>query len=200
MEPAQAIDEKIEHLNCSGRFILLLLGAKDCEPVPSSLHLQNEMYLLQNLFPELADEACYEPHRLGPHSEIVENEAVRMEITGLTSARDGRLELTPDGRRAAAALKSRSGITIIQKIEEFKEFLNDLTKDELLAFICFSYPSQNKSEKESAEYKDLLSKRKKLAASMHQKGKISAQKAAEIAGECLGDFLKELKIAIYEDF
>ena len=91
-------------------------------------------------------------------------------------------------------LKKNSEEKVIQKIKEFKGFLNDLTKDELLAFTYFSYPSQNELEKESIEYKDLIPKRKRLAISMYQKGKISAQKAAQIAGEHLEDFLEELNV------
>jgi len=41
-------------MNQIRRFILLFLGAKNYEPVPSMLHLQVEMYLAKELFPKLA--------------------------------------------------------------------------------------------------------------------------------------------------
>lgn len=187
------IDEKIEQFNDVDRFILLLLGAKNSESVPGPIHFQKEMYLLQNLFPKLADETDYDAYLLEPHSEIVADEAEQLESAGLIRAKTGNLELTSDGKKVFNILKKRSSKEETRKIEEFKELLNDLTKDELLAFIYFSYPSQDELEKESIEYKDLLPKRKKLAISMYQRGKISAQKAAQIAGEHLEDFLKELK-------
>ena len=69
-----------------------------------------------------------------------------------------------------------------------------MSKDELLAFVYFAYPTQKDLEVESIEYKNLLQKRKRLAISMYKKDKISAQKAAEIAGESFEDFFDELKV------
>ena len=186
------INEKIEQLNDVDRFILLLLGAKNFESIPGPMHFQKEMYLLQNIFPKLTDETDYEPYFLGPHSEIIADKAEQLASSDLIKAELGKLELTLDGKKVFNILK-KSSKEEIKKIEEIKEFLNDLTNDELLAFIYFSYPSQGELEKESIEYKNLLPKRKKLAISMYQKGKLSAQKAAQIAGEYLEDFLKELK-------
>ena len=154
------------------------------------------MYVLQNLFTELADETDYEPYFLGPYSEIVANEAEHLKDSDLIRAEPGKFELTSDGKKVFDILKNRSNKEKIQKIEEFKELFNDLTKDELLAFIYFSYPSQNELEKESIEYADLLQKRRNIAISLYQKDKISAQKAAQIAGEPLEDFLQELKNVI----
>jgi len=189
------IDEKTGQLNHVDRFILLLLGAKNSEPVPGPVHLQKEMYLLQNLFPKLAAETDYDPYFLGPHSEIVADEAEQLALSGLIRAEPGKLELTSDGKKTVDILKKASSKTEIQKIEEFKEFLNDLTRDELLAFTYFSYPAREELEKESTEHRDLLPRRRSLAVSMYRKDKISAQKAAEMAGEHLEDFLEELKNA-----
>ena len=190
------LNEKIEQLNYVDQFILLLLGAKNSESIPSPTHLQKEMYVLQNLFTELADETDYEPYFLGPYSEIVANEAEHLNDSDLIRTEPGKFELTSDGKKVFDILKNKSNKEKIQKIEEFKELFNDLTKDELLAFIYFSYPSQNELEKESIEYADLLQKRRKIAISLYQKDKISAQKATQIAGEPLEDFLQELKNVI----
>jgi uncharacterized protein YwgA len=188
-----SINEKIAQLNEVDRFILLLLGAKSAEPVPGPIHFQKEMFLLSNLFPNLGDNTDYEPYLLGPYSDIVANEAEQLKMSGLVNAEPARISLTKDGKQAYDLLLKASPEGEIKKIEEFKDFLNDLSKDELLAFIYFSYPSLEELEKESAEYKDLLPKRKKLAISLYKKGKISAQKSAQIAGETLESFLKELK-------
>ena len=187
------LNEKIEQLNYVDKFILLLLGAKNSESIPGPMHLQKETYVLQNLFTELADETDYEPYFLGPYSEIVANEAEHLKDSDLIRAEPGKFELTSDGKKVFDILKNKSNKEKIQKIEEFKELFNDLTRDELLAFIYFSYPSQNELEKESIEYAVLLQKRRKVAISLYPKDKISAQKAAQIAGEPLEDFLQELK-------
>jgi len=84
------------------------------------VHLQNKMYLLQNLFPKLAAETDHDPCLLGPHSEIVADEAERLALSGLIRAGPVNLELTSDGKKAADILKKRSSREEIQKIEEFE--------------------------------------------------------------------------------
>lgn len=187
------INAKIQQLNHVDRFILLLLGAKNYECVPGSLYLQKEMFLLQNLFTKLSDETDYEPYLLGPYSEIVADEMEQLVSSRLIMAGAGKFELTLEGRQIFDVLKMESSNKEIQKIEEFKELLNDMTRDEILAFVYFSHSLTEELEPEPIEYKNLLSKRKQIALSLYQKNKISAQKASQIAGIHLEDFLEELK-------
>ena len=104
-----------------------------------------------------------------------------------------RIELTPHGREIASMLKQDSEPEVLQQIAEFKELLNDLTYDELLAFVYFSHPSLEEIIGESSWYEEFLPIRERLAISLYEKDKVSAQKAAQIAGEYLGDFLKKIK-------
>lgn len=187
-------NEKIEQLNEVDRFILLLLRANHSKPVPGALWLQKEMFLLQDVFPNLAEETDFEPYLMGPHSEIVADEAEELERSKLVKTEGGKIVLTTEGKEIADILAKKTKEKESQKIEEFKEFLNDLSKEELLAFVYFSHPFPKELAKESVEYKDLLPKRKKLALALYTKGKLSAQRAAQIAGIDLEDFLKELKM------
>ena len=186
-------DEQVEQLNEVDKFIILLAGANESEPIPGPLHLQKEMYLLQNLFSDLADETDYEPYFMGQHSEIVANELEELKLSRLMKGSPGPITLTADGDAVLARLRKTSDQERIKKVEEFKEILNDMTKKELLAFVYFSDPAQDVLAEESTEFKDIAQNRKHLAISMYKKDKISAQKAAEIAGESLEDFLDELK-------
>ena len=88
------IAEKMHRLNTVGKFILLLAGAQQFRPIPDKMHLQKEMYLLQRMFPELGDEAGYEPRFAGPYSDAVDDEAGRLELAGLIGLDGGRFELT----------------------------------------------------------------------------------------------------------
>jgi len=187
------IGEKIDLLNNVNKFILLLLGARDYAPVSGEIYLQKEMFLLQNLFPVLKDETDYRPYLLGPHSNVVEEKLNELISSNLIMSETGKIKLTPRGVQVFDILRTRSTAYEIQKVGEFKELLNDMTRHELLVFTYFSYPSQMELEKESTEYKDLLHRRKQLAVSIYLKDKVSAQKAAQIAGMYLEDFLEELK-------
>jgi predicted HTH domain antitoxin len=60
-----------------------------------------------------------------------------------------------------------------------KLFLNNLTKDELLGFIYYTYP---KMRLESVESERIAGIRKDIAISLFKKGKVSLGKAAIIAG------------------
>ena len=184
---------KIERINETRRFILLLLGAKNSEPVPGRLHLQKEMYMLRNLFPDLAGETGYGSYFVEKYSEVVANELEELKLSGLVGSASDSLALTEDGSAVLEELKPASSEWEIRKVEEFKHLLNDMTRDELLAFVHFSDLPPDVLEEESAEYRDLVKKRKRLAISMYKKDKISAQKAAEISGESFEDFFDELK-------
>jgi uncharacterized protein YwgA len=187
------IQEKVSQLNEISKFILLLLKAGQEKPIPGPLWLQKEIFLLQRVFPKLAEETDFEPYFMGPHSDLVGKEAEELQKSKLVQVDGRKIILTPEGKTIAEVLARKSNNKEIQKIEEFKEFINDLSKDELLAFIYFSDPLPEEIAKESVEYKDLLPKRKMLASSLYRKDKISAQRAAQIAGESLEDFLEGLK-------
>ncbi len=58
----QSTAKKMEQLNEVGKFILLLLKANNYRPVPGMLWLEKEMFLLQNLYPDLAEETDFEPY------------------------------------------------------------------------------------------------------------------------------------------
>lgn len=185
------IAEKMRQLSTAGRFILLLAGARQFRPIPGKTHLQKEMYLLQRTFPELGDEAGYEPRSAGPYSDAVDDEAGRLELAGLIGLDGGRFELTREGRAAFDRLKIEMDKEL-DGVQDLKELLNDLTRDEIAALVYFSQPEED-LEDESAIYADLELKRERLAMSMYRKEKISAQRAAQIAGMYLGDFIDRIK-------
>lgn len=78
----------------------------------------------------------------------------------------------------------------LKLIDEVKEWLNDLSDDELTALIYFSFPEM---AVESRELERIRRKRRMLAASLYAKGKVSLEKAADIAGMSLVDFMNFLR-------
>lgn len=103
------------------------------------------------------------------------------------------LALTQRGREAARIVAAGTPPDRSEKIEEFKALLNDLTRDELLGFVYFGFAGSG-VEQESAEYRRLLPIRGKLARTLYFKGRVSAERAAEIAGESLENFLADVKV------
>jgi uncharacterized protein YwgA len=175
-------------LNRVDAYILALLRADGEAPLPGRVYLQKEMYLLQRAFPDLNADLDFEPYFLGPHSAILEDEADQLSRSELIAQVGSSISLTERGRRAAANAVLALSKEELDKIEEFKSLLNDLSNDELLAFIYFGYPD-SEVERESSEYKRLSKDRKRIAVQLYERGKVSAERAAELAGTSFEDFL-----------
>lgn len=170
-------------------FIIMLLGINNYEEVPSLLHLKSEINLLQNLFP-FKNNASRTPQESQPYAKTVTGEVSHLEFNGLISTNQRKIMLTAKGKHIFSLLEKKAKPYTIKKIREFKELLNDLEHDELLAFMYY-YPYKH-DDLQHTNYRQILSNRKFLARSMYKKGKISAQKAAQIAEEHLEDFIKSM--------
>jgi uncharacterized protein YwgA len=179
-------------LNLVDEYILALLQANGGSRLPGKIYLQKEMYLLQRAFPELGSELDFEPYFLGPHSSILEDEADQLARSGLIRVAEGDVSLTDRGKRAAIDAERKLPKGRLERIGEFKSLLNDLSNDELLSFIYFGYPDSEVA-RESAEYQRLSSTRQRTARSLYRRGKISAERAAELAGDTLEDFIDSVR-------
>ena len=108
-----------------------------------------------------------------------------------------KIKLTNLGKKIALKISEKINDEGKQIVSDLKEFLNDLSEDELLGFIYFSYP---KMRKESLKFQKIKRKRETIAISLYQKGKVSLGKAAEIAGMTIETFislLKRMNIEVY---
>ena len=77
-----------------------------------------------------------------------------------------------------------------EAIDDFKEFLNDLSVDEVLLFVYVTYPEY---ARESARRRKILQRRAPLSASLYRKGKVSLEKAAFLAGMNIESYLDYLR-------
>lgn len=73
-----------------------------------------------------------------------------------------------------------------ESIADFKRFIDNLTNDEILLFIYASYPD---FIIESTEYRRIMKSRVKNAVSIYEKGIVSLEKAAFLAGVNIETFL-----------
>lgn len=186
-------DQDTTEVNEVDAYLLALLASDRGAPIPGKLHLQKEMYLLQRAVPTLGEQLDFEPYFLGPHSLMVEDEADELERSGYLTYKAGiGYSLAARGAQLVPKVLQSLPKRHAERVEEFKHLLNDLTNDELLAFIYFGYPS-SEVERESAEYRSLLPRREELARSLFNKKKVSAERAAEIAGVSLEDFIDSIE-------
>lgn len=177
-----------EYLSFTQKIAILLLSANLFEPIRGKLWFQKELFLVAENIPRLEEEADFEDDLLGPYSEIADGELEQLRIEVIVDKR--KLRLTPFGRKIAKLLELEVGKNLIQLISDVKSFINNLTKDELLGFIYFSYP---KMKTESIEYERIKENRQPIAISLYKKRKVSLGKAADIAGLSQEEFIEKLR-------
>lgn len=184
MEESLRID-----LDDDEKLVLYAVGALDNSPLESKIKIQKLMFLISNVFKDFQGLLHFEPHLFGPYSETLVNVLDSLIRLGLVEEVHGSsYRLNDAGMRMYLSLKPKP--ELVRVIEDFKGFLNDLSNNEILAFIYVSYPQYIS---ESIKWDELKLNRQKFAISLFKKSKVSFGKAAEIAGLSSIDFDKILK-------
>ncbi len=181
----------LENSTGTQKYILLLLSSNDFEPVKGKLWFQKELFLLAKNSDELAEQTDFEADFMGPYSESADEELEQLEFAKVVENEGNKLKLTGLGREIAEILEKNTSNEEKEMIEDFKSELNDLTEDELLGFIYFTYPEMTR---ESVKFEKIKPKRMNIALSLYAKSKISLGKALEIAGMNIDTFMKEAKL------
>lgn len=170
---------KPSELNNAEKIVLLLLATQNEQAVPGNLWLQKQIFLIAEELPALAEYLDYEPHLQGPFSETVNNIADNLQYLGLVKRSRRGLELTESGSNSAKRIMSGSDAELISQIQSAKNLLNDLSKDEMLVYIYYTFPQMTTS---SWEKEDLQEKRVSAAKSLYLRNKVDLEKAADLAG------------------
>jgi predicted HTH domain antitoxin len=184
-------------LSLTQKITVLLYGANCSEPIRGKLWFQKELFLISKAIPELEEEAEFESDFMGPYSELADEQADRLRIEQIIDSE--QKQLTPLGHRIEHELEQRFSSDTIMFIQQMKTFLNDLSKDELLGFIYYSYPDMRL---DSVEFHRISLRRKEIAVSLFKKRKVSLGKAAVVAGltqEELIKLLQSLGIAVFAE-
>ncbi len=179
-----------QKLNLVQKYALLIAAAKDEEPIRGNLWFQKEMYWLSKNVPELASDLGYEADLMGPMSEALDWNLDQLKSIGLLRGRDSQFVLTEPGRECAGLMLREFGEDLWSTISELKGLLNDLPKEELLAFTYFLNPDITL---ESKELEPLLPKRQEIAARLFHKGKVGLEKGALIAGVPIREFASYIR-------
>lgn len=180
---------KIQNLNNAEKIFLILLEADDGEAVPGNLWLQKEMFLVAKNLEPLENYLEFESHIQGPFSESVKNILENLQFRGYVRKENGKIMLTSEGENLVQTIYDNASPELTDLIEDIKEFVNDLSKEELLVYIYYTYPEM---AEESYEIEEIEDDREQLAKSLYQKDKVSLEKASELAGRRLSEFKREI--------
>ncbi len=175
------------YLTLTQKYSILLLNANNSEPIKGKVWFQKELFLVSENIPKLADETEFEEDLMGPLSINADAELEHLRVEQFVES-NGKIRLTQKGQEVARRLEARARPETKAIISDMKSFLNDLSEDELLGFIYFTYP---KMVTESIEFEEIKSKRCEIAVSLYRKKKVSIGKAAQIAGLSQEDFIRK---------
>lgn len=182
--------ELIEYLSDLDKVALLLLHANNNAPVRDNLFYQKEFFLISNYILEIKEKSDFIPGLLGPYSEPAEISLKNLISYNLVEKLNDSYTLTEKGKNTAKIIDCMVPSEYKEAIADFKSLLNDLSKDELLAFVYFSY---HNFTGESLILGDVIKKRIPNIIALYKKDKISLAKAASLAGVCIEEFLDKLK-------
>jgi uncharacterized protein YwgA len=185
-----SIEDIVEDLTDLDLAILQLLHAGDNDPLKGKVAFQKEMFLIADYIDKIREQAEFIPHTFGPYSEAAENEMGNLRSLGLVKEKGHEYHITPNGIAALSKAKPVFNEEQVEAIQDYKEFLNDLTEYELLLFIYVSYPQ---FKEESAVYDRVIRKRIPTAISLYKKGKVSLEKASFLAGLPVEKFLDQAR-------
>lgn len=178
----------IDSLEDDENLIIYSIGALDNTPLRGKTKLQKLLFLISNVFCDIKEVFEFEPHLFGPYSEKIDHILDDLITLGIVYKNGNSYRLTEKGIQIYENLKPKK--ELVDVIDDFKDFLNDLSEDQMLVFIYIFYP---KYVEESAVWDRLKKDRVKVAMSLLKKQKVSFSKAAEIAGLNINEFENLLK-------
>ncbi len=170
------------------KLVIFALGSLNNTPLRGKIKLQKLLFLISNVFKEYKDLLEFEPHLFGPYSETLDNIVGDLIKLGLVEKEGSRYRLTKKGFELYKKMEPKK--ELIEVIEDFKSFLNDMSDKEVLTFVYVSYPN---FIGESAKWNELKRDRVETAIALLKKQKVSFGKAVEISGLTLDKFEDILK-------
>ncbi|MFH1972664.1 MAG: UPF0175 family protein [archaeon] len=183
-------DQILENMSELQKYIVLLLKANNRELIKGNTWFQKELFLISKNIPSVAEEASFEADMYGPFSETAEEELEELGMDDVVLKSGNKVFLSSLGDKIAAKIKSNISKEEFEMISEFKTLLNDLNPEEVLTLIYFTFPNMTQ---ESLVLDNIKKHRKKIAIELYKKGKISLQRASEIADLPLEIFVEEIK-------
>lgn len=172
------------------KYILLLLNSENCETIEGKTKLMKELFFISQNIPALEEEADFEADNYGPSSDVVMGDLEKLDMLHLIGIQNEKYSLTEKGKKIAQKILSTVDKKELEIIADMKQLFKDLTYDEALGLVYFSYPEMTEK---SLVRKEIENKREKIAVGLLKKGKVSVARAAEIAGMSMSSFYNKIK-------
>jgi hypothetical protein len=177
----------------SRAYLIMALAVDDKNRKKSSdkLHIQKIIRYFEYL--RQSKEIDFSNFHYGGVSYELEENLETLEESGLVKIEADRVELTPDGHKAADVLKQKFDPQDLSKLTFAKQQLNDLTPDELMFLMYKLLPETQEHSTEAAR---LLKKSQELVESLYAKKRITVAQVASWLGISESDFLASHALGI----
>jgi len=184
------IDEILEDMSELQQYIVLLLSSNNKESIKGNTWFQKELFLIAKNITEIEEEASFISDFYGPFSENAKEQLSELELDEIVGKDGNKMFLSKLGFQVAQKIEQKTPKQRLEMISDFKNLLNDLNEDEVLTIIYFTFPEFTE---ESLVLDRINKNRKSVALKLYKKEKISVQRAAEIAGEPLEKFVRDIE-------
>lgn len=189
-----SVIDVLRKLNRERQLLLLfLLYVKNGESIKGDIWLQKEMYLIERLA-DIKDKYHFLEHLKGPYSEDLAGEIdYLINLNLVERTKENAYKITPKGKSLINKLTEKNilakllGEKTLEIVEEVKDLLNDLSKEEVLGYIYFNYPE---TVKRSEEFEHIKNRKNEIIINLYKKGKISLARVAELLNIPLNKLLK----------
>ena len=168
------------------RLVVLLAAANEGEPIRGMARLQNIMFMLTEEDGE-GHPYGYAAGDLGPRSDAVDEEIRCLVEEGILRIDGEDISITRLGKEVAGRIAGEEDRLTLIVIDDHKDMFNDLTIDELLAYMYSEYPDMGAGP---PAHVLTAADRERHIMSMLKKEKITSGRAAELLGCHLEDILR----------
>ena len=179
-----SFEQAFKGLSAEEKLVLFAIGSFGIS-ISTKIKIQKLLFLTVQIFPDLDDLFSYDDYVFGPHSE-------RMDAV-VKSLMDKNI-LTKDNKLTVLGSSLLERITIKEPlsgvIHDFKEFLHDMSDDEIMTYIYTAYPEYQKN---SEKWDELKFRRVECAIRLFSKKKISISRAVKMADMDMLQFDELLK-------
>ena len=189
------VEEIIEDMSELQKIMVILLYSNGEEPIigktkfDKELKLQKEVFLVSQNISEIGKESSFDADYYGPYSETVVEEFKGLALDDVVQDNQTSIRLLPLGKEIAKELVKSYNKKILDIVSDFKKLLNNMSQEEILTLIYTSFPDYTE---ESVVKEDVMKNRIKVAIQLYKKGKISLERASEIAGLTLEKLMHEI--------
>ena len=168
------------------RLVILFAASNGGEPIRGKTKLQKMVFMLTEGQGGGKRPCGCDADNYGPCSDAVDEGAGYLAKAGLVCIDGAGISVTPLGREVAGMIAREEDHSTLAMIDRYKEMFNDLTTDELLAYVYSAYPDTAPG---SPEYGKVAPNMERHVMSMLEKEKITSERASELLGRSLEDVL-----------